>query len=54
MALLFVGGLMSFPWVVGIALLVLVQKTLPWTGMMSRLAGVSLVLFGLAVVGMAA
>ena len=54
MALLFVGGLMSFPWIVGIALLVLVQKTLPWTGMMSRLAGVSLVLLGLAVVGMAA
>jgi predicted metal-binding membrane protein len=32
MALLFVGGLMNLAWVAGIALLVLLQKTIPWSG----------------------
>jgi predicted metal-binding membrane protein len=39
---------------VGISLLVLVQKTLPWSGMMSRLAGVVLAACGVTLPGMAA
>ena len=30
MALLFVGGIMNVAWIAGIALLVLIEKTLPW------------------------
>ena len=48
MTLLFVGGLMNFAWVGAIALLVLVEKMLPWGGWMSRLAGVILVIWGAA------
>src|ERR1051325_10306245 len=48
MALLFVGGLMNLAWVAGIALLVLLEKTLPWGGRMSRLAGVVLIGWGAA------
>jgi predicted metal-binding membrane protein len=39
MGLLFVGGLMNFAWVVGIAVLVLLEKTIPWGGEMRVLAG---------------
>ena len=46
MALLFVGGLMNLFWVAAIALLVLVEKTMPWGGRMSRAAGVVLALWG--------
>jgi predicted metal-binding membrane protein len=35
MALLFGGGLMNLAWVAGIALLVLLQKTIPWSGQTS-------------------
>jgi predicted metal-binding membrane protein len=48
MTLLFVGGLMNFAWVGAIALLVLLEKILPWGGWMSRLAGVVLVIWGAA------
>jgi predicted metal-binding membrane protein len=48
MTLLFVGGLMNFAWVGAIALLVLLEKILPWGGWMSRLAGVILVIWGAA------
>ena len=46
MALLFVGGLMNLFWVAAIALLVLLEKTMPWGGRMSRVAGIVLALWG--------
>jgi predicted metal-binding membrane protein len=48
MTLLYVGGLMNFAWLGAIALLVLLELTLPWGGWMSRLAGVVLVIWGAA------
>ena len=36
MALLFVGGIMNLAWIGGIALLVLVEKVLPWGGWTGR------------------
>jgi predicted metal-binding membrane protein len=48
MTLLFVGGLMNFAWVGAIALLVFLEKILPWGGWRSRLAGVILVIWGAA------
>jgi predicted metal-binding membrane protein len=39
MALLFVGGLMNLAWVAAITMLVLIEKTLPWAGRMSRVTG---------------
>ena len=48
MALLFVGGLMNLAWVAAIALFVLLEKTMPWGGRMSRLTGVLLALWGVA------
>jgi predicted metal-binding membrane protein len=41
MALLLVGGLMNLLWIAALALLVLIEKTLPWDGRMSRVAGAS-------------
>ena len=46
MALLFVGGLMNLAWVAAIALFVLLEKTMPWGGRMSRLTGALLVAWG--------
>jgi len=46
MALLFVGGLMNLAWVAALALLVLVEKTLPWGGRASRIAGLLLIAWG--------
>jgi predicted metal-binding membrane protein len=46
MALLFVGGLMNLLWIAALALLVLVEKTLPWGGRMSRVTGTVLVAGG--------
>ena len=46
MLLLFVGGVMNFAWIAGLALFVLVEKLAPaghWTG---RAAGAGLVLWG--------
>ncbi len=48
MALLFVGGLMNLLWIAGLALLVLVEKTLPWGVWASRLTGAALALWGMA------
>ena len=39
MALLFVGGLMDLAWVAAIAILVLLEKTIPWGGQLSLLTG---------------
>lgn len=46
MALLFVGGVMSLAWVGAIALFVLLEKTMPWGGWMSRLTGLLLAGWG--------
>jgi predicted metal-binding membrane protein len=46
MALLFVGGLMNVLWIAALALLVLVEKTLPWGGRVSRVTGIVLVVWG--------
>jgi predicted metal-binding membrane protein len=48
MALLFVGGLMNLAWVGAIALLVVIEKTMPWGGRMSRVAGAVLAVWGAA------
>ena len=54
MALLFVGGVMNLAWIGAIALLVLIEKTLPWGGWMGRLVGVVLVLWGAATLAIGA
>jgi predicted metal-binding membrane protein len=54
MALLFVGGIMNLAWIAGIALLVLIEKTLPWGGRISRLTGAVLVVWGAVTVAAAA
>ena len=36
MALLFVGGIMDLAWIAGVALLVLLEKTLPWGRRISK------------------
>ena len=46
MVLLFVGGLMNLLWVGALALLVLIEKTLPWGGRTSRATGAALVVWG--------
>ena len=54
MVLLFVGGIMNLAWIAGIALLVLVEKTLPWGGRMGRATGAVLVVWGALTLAMAA
>lgn len=49
MALLFVGGVMNLAWIAGIAVLVLIEKLLPWGGRTCRLSGAVLTLWGAAV-----
>jgi predicted metal-binding membrane protein len=46
MALLFVGGLMNLAWVAAIALLVLLEKTIPLGGQMSLLTGALFIEWG--------
>jgi predicted metal-binding membrane protein len=46
MALLFVGGLMDLVWIAALALLILIEKTLPWGGRMSTVFGAALVAWG--------
>ncbi|MBV9479550.1 MAG: DUF2182 domain-containing protein [Acidobacteria bacterium] len=48
MALLFVGGIMNLAWIAGIALLVLIEKTLPWGRRISQVTGSVLVAWGIA------
>jgi predicted metal-binding membrane protein len=54
MALLFVGGIMNLAWIAGIALLVLIEKTLPWGRPVSQLTGAVLVAWGVVILTMAA
>ncbi len=46
MALLFVGGIMNLYWIVGLALYVLAEKTVPFGGLFSRATGVILIFTG--------
>ena len=48
MALLFVGGVMNLAWISGIALLVLIEKVLPWGDWMGRATGLLMVAWGAA------
>ena len=54
MALLFVGGVMNLAWVAGIALLVLLEKTLPGGRRASLGTGAVLVAWGAATLASAA
>ena len=54
MALLFVGGIMNIAWIAGIALLVLIEKVLPWGGWMGRATGAAMVVWGAATLTIAA
>jgi predicted metal-binding membrane protein len=54
MVLLFVGGIMNLAWIGGIALLVLIEKTMPWGGRMGRATGAVLVVWGAITLAMAA
>lgn len=54
MVLLFVGGIMNLAWIAGIALLVLIEKTLPWGGRMARATGAVLVVWGAVTLALAA
>jgi predicted metal-binding membrane protein len=49
MLLLFVGGLMNLLWIAGLATLVLIEKTLPWGVVASRLTGAALIAWGVFV-----
>jgi predicted metal-binding membrane protein len=51
MALLFVGGVMNLLWVAGLAVLVLLEKLLPWGKDLSRSAGLAAIGVGLYMVG---
>jgi len=46
MALLFVGGVMNLAWIGGIALLVLIEKVMPWGGWMGRATGAVMIAWG--------
>ena len=54
MLLLFVGGVMNLAWIGGIALLVLIEKVLPWGGLMGRATGGIMVVWGLGTLAAAA
>jgi predicted metal-binding membrane protein len=54
MALLFVGGIMNLAWIAGIALLVLVEKALPWGRRVSLGTGAVLVAWGAVTLATAA
>jgi predicted metal-binding membrane protein len=53
MLLLFVGGLMNLLWIAILALLVLVEKLMPWGGRMSHLTGLILIGAGITVLSTA-
>ena len=54
MALLFVGGIMNLAWIAAIALLVLIEKTLPRGDWMGRIIGAVLVAWGAVTLAMVA
>lgn len=54
MALLFFGGVMNLFWIVGLAVYVLLEKTMPMRHRLNRLSGIALVAWGLALAILAA
>ncbi|MBL4750377.1 MAG: DUF2182 domain-containing protein, partial [Amylibacter sp.] len=50
MALLFVGGIMNLYWIVGLALYVLIEKTLPFGELISKISGITLIFTGTYVI----
>ena len=46
MALLFVGGIMNLYWIIGLALFVLLEKTIPGGHWLGSATGVGLMLWG--------
>ena len=50
MALLFVGGVMNLYWIVGLALYVLAEKTLPYGKVISNISGIMLIITGCYVI----
>jgi predicted metal-binding membrane protein len=48
MALLFAFGVMNFYWIAGLMLFVLVEKVMPYAGILSRVAGLAAIAAGLA------
>jgi predicted metal-binding membrane protein len=53
MALLFVGGIMNLYWVAGLAAFVLLEKTVPMGNWLAKAAGAGLLLWGVALLGLA-
>lgn len=54
MALLFFGGIMNLYWIIGLAVYVLLEKTIPMGHWVARTAGVGLLGWGLVVLWSAA
>ena len=50
MALLFVGGVMNLFWIVGLAIYVWIEKTLPWGEQFTRIFGAVLIVWGLLII----
>jgi predicted metal-binding membrane protein len=50
MALLFFGGVMNLYWIVGLAVFVLLEKTIPLGHWLARVTGIALVAWGIALV----
>jgi predicted metal-binding membrane protein len=46
MGLLFVGGVMNLSWIMGLAVLVLLEKTIPAGHWLGSLTGIGLMLWG--------
>ncbi len=52
MGLLFYGGIMSFAWIAGLALYVLLEKTVPAGHALGTVSGGLLILWGLALIAL--
>lgn len=50
MGLLFVGGIMNIYWITGLALYVLIEKAVPYGHAISRMVGVALAAWGVALI----
>ncbi len=48
MALLFVGGVMNFTWIVGLTIIIAVEKLVPWGEWYGRFVGLVLIAWGIA------
>ena len=50
MALLFVGGVMNLLWIIGLALVVAIEKLAPRGGLVGRAIGVALISWGVVAI----